>query len=212
MFDLPGQPVLDKEQLIGACLRLPLRVDAARFAAEVEALGEAVWGSTGGRVGVHSAAAALFLRGHAPAEGDLPIEDRPVLERLPCARAIMQALRAPPLRCLLARLPPGRSIAAHVDRAPYFWKSIRIHVPVTTHDRAYMFCNGLSYVMRAGEVWALNNCTRHGVWNADEQLARTHMICDFLLTPELQALLAAGERSLGVADPQVLQHLAPATA
>ena len=208
MFDLPGQPVLDKQRIVGACLRLPLRVDAARLAAEVAALGPGVWGDTGGRVGVHSAAEAVFLRGHAPAAGDLPIEDRDVLQKLPCAREVMGMLRAPPLRCLLARLPGGRRIVAHVDRAPYFSKSIRIHVPVTTHERSIMFCDGLSYVMRAGEVWALNNSTHHGVWNADPARERTHMICDFLLTPELAQLLAAGERSLGTPQAGVGEQLA----
>jgi hypothetical protein len=159
-------------------------------------------------VGVHSAAEAVFLRGHAPAAGDLPIEDRPVLDRLPYVREVMAMLRAPPLRCLLARLQGGRSIAAHVDRAPYFSKSIRIHVPVTTHERSIMFCGGLSYSMRAGEVWALNNSTHHGVWNADPARERTHMICDFLLTPELQQLLATGDRTLGAPQADVREHLA----
>lgn len=208
MFDIPGQPLLDKQRLVGACLRLPLQVDAERLAAEVAALGDGVWGDTGGRVGVHSAAEALFLRGHAPAAGDLPIEDRPVLDRLPYAREVMGMLRAPPLRCLLARLHGGRSIVAHVDRAPYFSKSIRIHVPVTTHERSIMFCDGLSYIMRAGEVWALNNSTHHGVWNADPGRERTHMICDFLLTPDLQQLLAAGDRTLGTPQAEVRDHLA----
>jgi Aspartyl/Asparaginyl beta-hydroxylase len=208
MLDIATQPILDKCQLIGGCLRLPLQVDAARFAAEVDALGAGVWGTTGGRVGVHSAAEALFLRGHAPAQGDIPIADRPVLDHLPYARAIMGMLQAPPLRCLLARLPGGGSIASHIDRAPYFSKSIRIHVPVTTHERSYMFCAGLSYRMRAGEVWALNNSTHHGVWNADPDHSRTHMICDFTLTPQLAALLQAGDRSLGVDDQALREHLA----
>lgn len=200
--------MLDKQRLVGGCLRLPLTVDASRFAAEVAALGDGVWGDTGGRVGVHSAAEAVFLRGQAPAAGDLPIEDQPLLQRLPYAREVMGMLRAPPLRCLLARLHGGRRIVAHVDRAPYFSKSIRIHVPVTTHERSIMFCDGLSYLMRAGEVWALNNSTHHGVWNADPERERTHMICDFLLTPELEQLLAAGERDLGVPQAEVQDQLA----
>lgn len=207
MFDLPDQPVLDKRRLVGGCLRLPLQVDAARFATEVAALGSAIWGDTGGRVGVHSAAEAVFLRGHAPAAGDLPLEDRAVLQSLPYAREVMGMLQAPPLRCLLAKLPPGRSIAAHVDRAPYFSKSIRIHVPVVTHERSFMYCDGLSYLMRAGEVWALNNSAQHGVWNADPVRARTHMICDFLLTPAFEELLSRGERGLGTADPEVLRQV-----
>jgi hypothetical protein len=208
MLDLPGQPVLDKHALVGACLRLPLQVDGDRLRNEVAALPTSLWGSTGGRVGVHRAAEALFLRGYAPAEGPKPIEDRPPLELLPYAREIIEHLiPAPPLRCLLAKLPPLAVIQPHIDRAPYFSKSMRIHVPVETHDQSYMLCAGQGYVMRLGEVWALNNCAEHAVWNAHPTLARTHMICDFLATPALLALLASGERGLGQPMPDVERHI-----
>jgi hypothetical protein len=208
MLDLPDWPVLDKRHLLGGCVRLPVVIDAARLGAEIEALGPAVWGTTAGRVGVHRAAEALFLRGHAPAEGDLPIEDRPVLDRLPYARAVLELLGAPPQRCLLARLPGGRMVAPHIDdRAPYFSKTIRIHVPVTTNERVFMLCAGLSYQMHAGEVWALNNSTEHGVWNAHPEHSRTHLICDFVTTARFLQLLAQSERSLGRHNPEVQRHL-----
>jgi hypothetical protein len=208
MLDLPDRPVLDKDRLLGGCVRLPVGIDAARLTAEIDGLGAGVWGTTAGRVGVHRPAEAIFLRGHAPAEGDLPVEDRPVLDRLPYARTVLALIGAPPLRCLLARLPAGRTIAPHIDRAPYFAKTIRIHVPVTTSERVFMLCAGYSYQMRAGEVWALNNCTRHGVWNADPGLSRTHLICDFLPVPSLLELLVRGDRSLGRDNPEVRRHLA----
>jgi len=208
MLDLPDRPVLDKHRLVGACARLPVAIDARRLEAEIEALGPSVWGTTDGRVGVHRAAEALFLRGHAPAAGELPIEDRPVLHRLPYARDVLLQLGAPPQRCLLARLPAGRTVALHIDRAPYFAKTIRIHFPVTTNDQVFMLCAGLSYRMRAGEVWALNNSAQHGVWNADAERSRTHLICDFVPTPGFLELLAQGDRSLGESNAEVERHLA----
>jgi aspartyl/asparaginyl beta-hydroxylase len=208
VLDLPGQPVLDKHALVGGCVRLPLKVDGARLKAEVAALPSTMWGGSGGRVGVHSAAEALFLRGHAPAQGPLPIEDRPALDLLPYARHIIENLiGAPPLRCLLARLPADTVIAPHIDRAPYFSKSLRIHVPVETHELSWMLCAGEGYVMREGEVWALNNCAIHAVWNEHASLSRTHMICDFLASPKLLGLLEAGERTLGRPMPEVERHV-----
>jgi len=208
VLDLPGQPVLDKNALVGGCVRLPLKVDAIRLKAEVAALPESVWGGSGGRVGVHSAAEALFLRGHAPAQGPLPIEDRPVLNLLPYARSIIEELLgAPPMRCLLARLPADTVIAPHIDRAPYFSKTLRIHVPVETHELSWMLCAGEGYVMREGEVWALNNCAVHAVWNEHRSLSRTHMICDFLASPALLDLLERGERTLGRPMPEVERHV-----
>ncbi len=208
MLDLPGQPLIDKHRLIGGCVRLPLEVDAQRLLQEVTALSPSWWGTTGGRIGLQNAAEAVFLRGYAPAEGDRPIEDRPALDELPYVRIIINELiNAPALRCLLARMPPGSSIAPHIDdRAPYFFKSLRVHVPVQTHDQVWMYCAGASYQMRPGEVWALNNVAIHAVWNAHAVLSRTHMICDFLPSPALLDLLSRGERDLGRSAPDVERH------
>jgi hypothetical protein len=209
MLDLPGQPVIDKTALVGGCLRLPLHLDAGRLAAEVNALPAALWGSTGGRVGVHRNAEALFLRGYAPAQGALPIEDRESLALLPYAREIVeQLIPAPAQRCLLARLPGGVSIDPHIDRAPYFAKTLRLHFPIESHDQAWMIAGSLSYLMKPGEIWVLNNSAPHAVWNADPERSRTHMICDFLPTPALLQLMAAGDRSLGQRVAAVEQHFA----
>ena len=211
MLDLPGHPTLDKQTLVGGCVRLPLSVDAERLHAEFAKLPPSVWGSRGGRVGVHSAAEALFLRGYAPAEGNKPIEDRPALDLLPYVRYIIEELiDAQPLRCLLARLPAGAAIPPHVDRAPYFSKSLRIHIPVETHELSWMVCAGQVYLMRAGEVWVLNNSTTHAVWNEHASLSRTHIICDFLPSAALLDLLSRGDRSLGRHMPAVEQHVAQA--
>lgn len=208
MLDLPDLPLLDKTQLIGGCLRLPFRVEATRLRDEVEALPGELWGSRGGRVGVHRQAEAIFLRGHAPAAGELPIEDRPPLQRLPYVRELIEhGLGAQPLRCLLARLPPGVIVGLHIDRPPYFGKSLRIHFPVTTSEHAWMYCCGLNYQMRAGEVWVLNNSSVHGVWNASPDQWRTHLICDFVPTPALLELMSRGDRYLGISRPDVERRI-----
>jgi Aspartyl/Asparaginyl beta-hydroxylase len=204
MLELPGQPLLDKAALIGGCVRLPSRFDAASLVVEIESLPASAWATPGGRVGVHLAAQAVFLRGYAPAEGNLPIEDRPMLACLPYVREIIQQqIPAPPMRCLLARLPPGARVATHIDRAPYFAQTIRLHIAVISHENAYMFCAGETYCMKPGELWALNNSAPHGVWNASETRPRTHLICDFLPTDDLLGLLAAGERNLGRSSAEV---------
>jgi len=214
MLDLPDQPVLDKMALIGGCVRLGLTIDATRLAAEVAALPASVWDVRGGRSrypsqGVHQAAETVFLRGYAPAEGDIPIEDRPVLDPLPYVRQLIEhGVGSRPQRCLLARLPAGGIVAPHIDRAPYFSKTLRVHVPVQSHDRVWMICDGLAYLMKPGEAWVLNNTTVHGVWNAHPTLSRTHLICDFLPDAGLLELLARGERGLGTPMPEARDHFA----
>jgi hypothetical protein len=198
MLDLPLHPIIDKDALVGGCVRLHLATDARRLHDEFASLSASMWGTTDGRIGVHSAADALFLRGYAPAEGERPIEERPALGRLPYIRSVLHELiPAPPLRALLARLPAGTTIAPHKDGLPYFSKTLRIHVPVETNDQVRMLCAGCAYQMRPGEIWVLNNSADHGVWNRHPSLSRTHLICDFLPTPELVALVREGDRNLG---------------
>lgn len=212
MLIIPGRPLLDKNRLVGRCTRLALHVDAAQVRAELESLPAHFWGGQAGRVGVHQPAQAVFLRGFAPADGDQPIEDREALAYLPSLRALIhERIQAPPLRCLLARLPGGAVIRPHVDQAPYFGQTIRIHVPIVTHAQVWMFSVDRSFRMAAGEVWALNNSNLHAVWNADPNQPRIHMICDFLPSQPLFELLVQGERNLGADEPTVRAHLFDAT-
>lgn len=209
MSTLEHLPELDKAALIGGCSRLPLRYDASRLLAEVLAMPKSLWGSNAGRVGTQFSAQAIFLRGHAPYEGKFPIEDRDALAHAPYARELIHSLvPAEPMRCLLALLPAGGTVMPHTDNGPYFLRTIRLHFPVITTDNVWMVCAGNSYHMRVGEIWALNNHVEHAVWNAEPQLARVHLICDFLSSPALLALLEQSERDLGRHNARVIQHLA----
>jgi hypothetical protein len=208
MLTLPDQPLLDKKALIGGCARLDFGFDAERALAEVNALPDSSWGGRAGRVGVHDPALAIFLRGHAPAKGDLPIEDRDELALVPYLRGLIeQAIPAHPLRCMLALLPAGAVIAPHIDQAEYFSKTIRLHFAITTNENVWMNCDGLSYHMEPGEIWALNNSTGHGVINADENRSRLHMICDFLSSPGLVEILSRADRGLGQVNPEIKARL-----
>lgn len=208
MLSLPDHPVLDKIALIGGCARLPIGFDVESALAEVAALPDGHWGQRGGRVGVHNPAQAIFLRGHAPAEGELPVEDREVLDRLPTLREVIERIvPATPMRCLLALLPAGAVIAPHIDQADYFSKTLRLHFPLTSNEHVWMYSIDRCYRMRPGEIWALNNSARHGVVNADASASRLHMICDFLPSPELVELLARADRSLGQTNAEIERQL-----
>jgi hypothetical protein len=211
MWTIPGQPLLDKHRLVAGCVRLALGCDAQRLRDEVASLPEHYWGSQGGRVGVHAVAQAVFLRGHAPAEGNLPIEEREALRYLPGVSELINAtIPAPPQRCLLAILPAGAVIAPHIDQvAPYFSQTLRVHVPIATNEQVWMYCDGMSYQMAAGEVWVLNNSALHGVWNASATKSRLHLICDYLPTPALLDLIAGGDANLGRHVAEVAARLLP---
>ena len=187
---------LNKQALIGSCLQLPVRFDFAKLLSEFHTIADTLWGTRAGRVGVHVQTEAVFLRGHAPAEGDLPIEDREVLASLPFTRALLyETFQAPPQRCLFAKLRAGGEIRPHIDQGTYFERTIRIHFPVVTNRQAVMVADKKSFHMQAGEAWALNNSAVHGVVNAHPTEARTHLICDYLPTEPLRQLLRDARHS-----------------
>jgi hypothetical protein len=197
---------VDKHALIGGCVRLPLEVDIARLQDEVARLPAALWGTRGGRVGVHTPTEGIFLRGYAPAEGPKPIEDREPLQQLPYVQALLRSIPAEPMRCLLAKLLPGGIIRTHVDNGAYFQQTLRIHVPVVSDPSIAMVSKNLVYTMRPGEVWVLNNSTHHGVLSEWTQ-PRIHLICDFVPTAALCALVRAGEHDLGRRDEAILARV-----
>jgi len=122
---------------------------------------------------------------------------------LPFTRLLIQTvIPAQPMRCLLARLKPASEVDAHTDNGEYFLKYIRIHFPITTNPKVFMYCGNKAYHMKPGEIWALNNSgALHAVMNFDEQAHRTHMICDYEPTPELLEILAFSNKNLGVPTP-----------
>lgn len=190
-------PPVDKDALIGSCVRLGIPVELTRLRQDLAAIPNELWGSRGGRVGVHLPTEAIFLRGYAPAEGDRPIEDRDALALTPYICSLIETvIPAPPMRCLLAKLNPLAVIAPHIDRNEYFAGTIRLHFPIVTDPSVAMISCGMAFQMKEGEAWALNNSNVHAVVS-DWSQARIHLICDFLPSPGLRDLIMQGERGLG---------------
>jgi hypothetical protein len=201
----PSQAV-NKHSLIGGCVRLRLPVDIAKLQSEVAQLPASLWGTRGGRVGVHQPTEGIFLRGYAPIEGPRPIEDREPLQHLPYVSELLQSIPAPPMRCLLAKLMPASVIRMHVDNGDYFLHTLRIHIPIVSDPSVAMVSNDSVYTMQPGEVWALNNSTYHGVLS-DWTQPRIHLICDFQPSDALCALIHQGEHGLGRRDEAVLERV-----
>ena len=74
-------------------------------------------------------------------------------------------------------------------------------VLLVSHD-SFGLSDELTAAFTKATGWALNNSAGHGVLNADAERSRLHMICDFLPSPELIALLHAA----GLNAPPVLEQ------
>ena len=82
------------------------------------------------------------------------------------------------IRCLLTRLKAGGHISAHRDHGFSLQHSHRVHVPIMTAPEVMFVVGGEPRHLSAGEVWEINNCRTHEVFNRSA-IARVHMIVDW---------------------------------
>ncbi len=81
------------------------------------------------------------------------------------------------VNAMLAELPPGASIPAHVDTAPLFGAARRMHVPLQTNAEVTFTVDGEAIATPVGHLIEINNRRVHGVRN-DGAMPRVHLIFD----------------------------------
>lgn len=183
------------------CLRLPVPFDVAGILHEVDALPADTWGLAGRDPLVLAEVQSFFAIGHPRGPRPIPPQDRAVLARLPILhRLLRQQLPAEPRRAIVARQAAGGLIPLHRDTPRNFRGTLRLSIQLDADGTQAFFCDGLSYGLAPGEVWAIDNLRTHGILNTGRR-PRTSLIVDLWPSPELERLLTAGEAGFGRADP-----------
>src|SRR4051812_35156085 len=166
-------------------VRLPFRVDAAAFDAEIAGLPPDVWrahpeGAPG------NTAVPLVAR-----DGD-PDDDRargvmaptPHLAQLPYVRRLIAALDSVIGRTRLMRIEEEGELTSHID-TNYYWRDhLRVHLPVRTTPDVRFECDDEQVHMAAGEAWVFDTWRPHRVDNPS-RTPRTHLVVDTVGGPDL---------------------------
>jgi Aspartyl/Asparaginyl beta-hydroxylase len=197
----------DKREHIVACRRLQQPIDIDALKREVSAIASDAWENQ--RAPVHRETVSVFLKGHPPIlhiEGD---PERPVLQVCPYIRKLIYGLLpGQPGKCMLASLRPQGIVYPHTDTAnDYFIGSYRVHIPVFTNPKAYVFCNGSFFQMLAGEVWLINNLAPHAVINDHRKESRIHLIYDVFPTAETVYMIDRLPEEAGTHDADLYAKL-----
>ena len=83
---------------------------------------------------------------------------------------------------LLTNLPKNKKILPHIDNGnEHFFKTKRIHIPITTNDKCNFIVRDEILQMKEGEIWEIDNSKVHSVDNNDGDTDRIHLLIDYQL-------------------------------
>jgi hypothetical protein len=173
-------------------LQLPVRFDADRLAAEVNALPPSAWlPHPTGFVG--NEAVPLVSPGGSPNDGfDGPMEPTDHLESCPYVMDLMAELGCVWGRSRLMGLAAGADVPIHID-VHYHWRTHRrLHIPVITNPGVLFTCNEETVHMKAGECWLFDSFSLHKVQNTGTE-RRVHLVLDTVGGGKLWDLVEAAE-------------------
>lgn len=159
-------------------IQLPLQFDAARLAAEVQALGAGAWRphpqKYAGNFGLPLIAAHGDPESNATAGPMLPTS---YLNACPYLSQVLRRLGAVWGRTRLMKLTAGAEVDRHVDINYYWRERMRVHVPIQTSPAVRFICGDAEVNMAAGECWLFDTWRDHRVINGSDH-ERIHLVAD----------------------------------
>lgn len=172
-------------------LQLPLRFDADRLNAEVEALGEQAWRPHPQGFAGNDSLTLITANGDPDSDEVAgPMRPTPHLLRCPYLMQTLDAVGATWGRSRLMRLSGQAEVTPHVDINYYWRERVRVHVPILTQPTVRFHCGDAEINMAAGECWIFDTWRLHRVVN-DASRPRIHLVADTVGGDGFWALMQA---------------------
>ena len=157
--------------------RLPVRFDADRLRAEIEALPAAAWAKHPNEIEGNSSLRLVTVGGGENDEVNGIMQPTPHLARCPYIRQVLASFGVVWSRSRLMRLDPASSVPEHADINYHWFCRVRMHIPIVTRPEVRFHCDGQSVHMAPGEAWVFDNWRRHRVENPTDT-TRIHLVAD----------------------------------
>lgn len=157
--------------------RLPVRFDAMRLRAEVEALPESAWVRHPTAYEGNTALRLLSVDGGENDDVAGLMQPTPHLRRCPYIRQVLASFGVVWSRSRLMRLAPRSTVPEHADINYQWFYRVRMHIPIVTRPEVQFHCGQEAVHMAPGEAWLFDNWRRHRVENPTDD-ARIHLVAD----------------------------------
>lgn len=174
--------------------RLPVRFDAERLRAEVEALPAEAWTPHPTGEPGNSAVRLITVDGGDSDRLNGAMRVTAALERSPYMRQVLASFKVVWSRSRLLRLAPGAVVTPHSDIHHHWFFRVRMHVPIITLPQVRFTCDGESVHMAGGEVWIFDNWRTHSVQNPTAS-ERVHLVADTTGSAAFWELAARGQEA-----------------
>lgn len=172
--------------------RLPVRFDAERLRAEVEALPASAWSRHPKEHEGNTAARLITAGGGDNDAVSGEMKPTAALAACPYIQQVLASFNTVWSRSRLMRIAGGGSVPQHSDINYHWFYRVRMHVPVITRPEVRFHCAGESVHMAAGEAWIFDNWREHRVENPAPE-ARVHLVADTAGTSAFWQLAARGQ-------------------
>ena len=171
-------------------LQLPIRFDADRLAAEVNALPASAWlPHPTGFVG-NEAVPLVSPDGLPNDDFDGPMAPTESLRQMPYIMDLMAELGCVWGRSRLMALAAGADVPIHID-VHYHWRTHRrLHIPVVTNPGVLFTVDNETVHMEAGDCWLFDSFSLHKVQNKGSE-RRIHLVLDTVGGQKLWDLVEA---------------------
>jgi Sulfotransferase family/Aspartyl/Asparaginyl beta-hydroxylase len=181
--------------------RLPVRFDAERLAAEVQALPASAWSHHPQEHAGNTAARLITVGGGANDAVSGEMKPTAALAACPYVAQVLASFSTVWSRSRLMRIAGGAAVPQHSDMNYHWFHRVRVHIPVITRPEVRFYCADENVHMAAGEAWIFDNWREHRVENPTSD-ARVHLVADTSGTSVFWRLLAKAEsRNFGSTHP-----------
>lgn len=180
-------------------IRLPVRFDAERLRAEVEALPECAWAPHPTALEGNSALRLISVDGGENDGVDGLMLPTQHLGLCPYIRQVLSSFGVVWSRSRLMRLGPHSQVPEHADINYQWFYRVRMHIPIVTRPEVQFHCGGSAVHMAPGEAWLFDNWRRHSVENPTAH-SRIHLVADTSGTARFWEIVARAGATQSAAD------------
>ena len=179
-------------RLLKPFCRLPVRFDAARLRAEIDAAPASAWADHPDDYPGNRALRLITVGGTE--NDDVAGEMKPTTHfaHFPYLQQVLASFGVVWSRSRLMKLAARGTVPLHCDIKYHWYHRVRVHIPIVTNPGVRFTCANETVHMGAGEAWIFDNWQPHSVVNDSDQ-DRIHLVADTMGNERFWSLASRGQ-------------------